>query len=202
VKEIMRITLNFLPTLVFVGVMLCWFAFAGIFLFRKQPPSPPDQKRDRGSIIGVALQGLSYALVWGVHREPFTPIFPGNELLTIATSIIAIAAAVGSVWLILASVRTLGREWSLTARLVEGHKLATTGPYAYVRHPIYSGMLGMLLATGLAISRWEAILAAVVIFLTGTLIRVRSEERLLREAFGKIFDDYAHRVRTIIPGLY
>ncbi len=198
----MRITANFLPTLVFAGVMLCWFAFAGIFLFRKQPPSPPDQKRDRGSIIGVALQGLSYALVWGVHREPFTLIFPSNELLTIVTSMVAIAAAVGSVWLILASVKTLGKEWSLTARLVEGHKLATTGPYAYVRHPIYSGMLGMLLATGLAISRWEAILAAIVIFLMGTVVRVKSEERLLREAFGTKFDDYAHRVRTIIPGVY
>lgn len=198
----MRLTFNFLPTLVFVVVMLCWFTFAGILLFRKQPPSPPDQKRDRGSIIGFALQGLSYAIVWGVHREAFTPILPGNELLTVATSILAIAAAVGSVWLILAAMKTLGKEWSLTARLVEGHKLATSGPYAYVRHPIYSGMLGMLLATGLAISRWGAVLAALIIFFIGTMVRVRSEERLLREAFGKEFDDYEHRVRTIIPGLY
>lgn len=198
----MRITFNFLPTLVFVVVMLCWFAFAGIFLFRKQPPSPPDQKRDRASIIGVALQGLSYAIVWAVHRDAFTPILPGKELLAIATSVLAIAAAMGSVWLILAAVKTLGKEWSVTARLVEGHKLATRGPYAYVRHPIYSGMLGMLLATGLATSHWGAILAALVIFLMGTMIRVRSEERLLRQAFGKEFDDYAHRVRTIIPVLY
>ena len=102
----------------------------------------------------------------------------------------------------MSAVKTLGKEWSITARLVEGHKLATSGPYAYVRHPIYTGMLGMLLATGLAISRWTALLVALVVFFVGTMIRIRSEEKLLREAFGKEFDDYARSVRTIIPGLY
>ena len=183
-------------------VMLCWFIFVGIFFFRDNPVSPPDKKRDRGSIIGVALQGLSFALVWGVHREPFTPISAGNELLATAAGVLAMVAAVGSVWLIMAAVKTLGKEWSVTARLVEGHKLATIGPYAYVRHPIYSGMLGMLLATGLAISRWIALLAGLVAFFVGTMIRIRSEERLLRGAFGKEFDDYWHRVRAFIPGLY
>ncbi|MFN2516181.1 MAG: isoprenylcysteine carboxylmethyltransferase family protein [Pyrinomonadaceae bacterium] len=198
----MRSSLEFLPTLAFVVVMLCWFTFAGIFVFRKQPQSPPDQKRDRGSIIGVALQGLSYAIVWGVHRHPFIPILSGNELMATATGLFAIMAALGSVWLIVKALKTLGKEWSVTARLVEGHKLATSGPYAYVRHPIYSGMLGMLLATGLAISHWIALLAGIVVFFAGTKIRIRSEERLLHGAFGKEFDDYSHRVRAIIPGLY
>jgi protein-S-isoprenylcysteine O-methyltransferase Ste14 len=198
----MRITLNLLPTLAFVVVMLCWFTLAGIFLFRKQPPSPPDQKRDRGSIIGVALQGFSYAIVWGMHRPPFTPILSGNALVATAADLLAMVAALGSVLLTMMAVKTLGKEWSITARLVEGHILATGGSYAYVRHPIYSGMLGMLLATGLAIGNPVALLAALVVFLIGTVIRIRSEERLLREAFGKAFDDYAHRVRAIIPGLY
>jgi protein-S-isoprenylcysteine O-methyltransferase Ste14 len=198
----MRITFEFLPTLVFVIVMLCWFAFAGIFLFRKKPLSPPDQKRKPGSLIGVALQGVAYGVVWGVHRAPFTPLGSAGGPVEVATSVLAMCAAVGSVSLITAAVKTLGKEWSLTARLVEGHKLATTGPYAYVRHPIYTGMLGMLVATGLAISHWAALLAALVIFFVGTIIRVRSEERLLREAFGEQFDDYARRVPAIVPGLY
>lgn len=198
----MRITLAFLPALVFVIVMVCWFAFAGIFLFRKKPPSPPDQKRAPGSLIGVALQGMSYGIVWGVHRESFSPIVPGSELAAIAAGVLAILAAVGSVWLITNAVKTLGKEWSVTARLVEGHKLATSGPYAYVRHPIYTGMLGMLVATGLAISHWLALLVALVIFFVGTIIRVRSEEKLLREAFGQDFENYARRVPAIVPGLY
>jgi len=201
----MRIPFQLLPTVVFVVVMVCWFVFAGIFIFRKKPPSPPDRKRDRGSIIGVALQGVSYGLVWGVHRERFTPIVSDSELrevISIAAGVLAVLAAIGSVWLVTAAVKTLGKEWSLTARLVEGHKLATSGPYAYVRHPIYTGMLGMLVATGLAYSHWLALVAAIAIFFIGTAIRVRSEEKLLREAFGEQFENYAHRVPAIIPGLY
>ena len=114
----------------------------------------------------------------------------------------AMVVAVGSVMLIMAAVNTLGKEWSVTARLVEGHKLATSGVYAYLRHPIYTGMLGMLLATGVAYSYWVALLAALVIFFIGTMIRIRSEERLLREAFGQNFDDYTQRVSAIVPGLY
>ena len=196
---------EFLPTIVFVMVMVCWFVFAGVFILRKKPPSPPDRRRERGSLIGVALQGVSYGLVWGVHRQYFTPIVSGNELrelISIVAGVLAILAAIGSVWLITAAVKTLGKEWSLTARLVEGHKLATSGPYAWVRHPIYTGMLGMLVATGLAYSRWLALLAAVVVFFIGTMIRVRSEEKLLREAFGKEFENYAQRVPAIVPGLY
>jgi protein-S-isoprenylcysteine O-methyltransferase Ste14 len=198
----MRITLDFLPTLVFVVVMVCWFVFAGAFILRQKAPSPPDQKRDRGSLIGVALQGVSYGLVWGVHRESFTPIVAGNGPITIAASVLAIVAAVGSVWLVISAVKTLGKEWSVTARLVEGHKLATSGPYAYVRHPIYTGMLGMLVATGLAISHWVVLPAALAIFVVGTVIRVRSEEKLLREAFGEQYETYAQRVPAIVPGLY
>jgi protein-S-isoprenylcysteine O-methyltransferase Ste14 len=195
-------TLQFLPTLVFVIVMLCWFVFAGIFLLREKPPSPPDQKREPGSLLGVALQGVSYAIVWGVHRTMFTPFVSHSEPLALAASVLAVIAAVSSVWLVMAALKTLGKEWSLTARLVEGHQLATNGPYAYVRHPIYTGMLGMLVATGLAVSHWTALLAALVVFFVGTVIRVRREEKLLREAFGEQFQAYARRVPALLPGLY
>jgi protein-S-isoprenylcysteine O-methyltransferase Ste14 len=195
-------TIQFLPTLVFVLVMLCWFVFAGTFLLRKKPPSPPDQKREPGSLFGVALQGVAYGIVWGVHRPMFTPFVSGSKAVEVAAGVLSVAAAVGSVWLIMSALKTLGKEWSLTARLVEGHQLATGGPYAYVRHPIYTGMLGMLLATGLAISHWAALLGALVVFFVGTVIRVRSEERLLRGAFGEKFEAYAQRVPAIFPGLY
>jgi protein-S-isoprenylcysteine O-methyltransferase Ste14 len=198
----MRITLEVLPTLVFVVVMICWFVFAGVFLLRKKPPSPPDRKREPGSLFGVALQGVSFGLVWSVRRPMFTPIIAGRELITIVTGAIAIIAAIGSVWLVTLAVKTLGKEWSLTARLVEGHKLATSGPYGLVRHPIYTGMLGMLLATGLAISHWPALLGALFVFFIGTTIRIRSEEKLLREAFGDQFENYVRSVWAIVPGLY
>lgn len=188
--------------LVFVVIMICWFTFAGIFIFRKQPANDHDRKRDRSSIVGVVLQGLSYGIVWSVRRPPFTEIVSGVEWLELLTAMIAMTAAIGSVLLIMAAVKTLGKEWSITARMVENHQLATKGPYAVVRHPIYTGMLGMLVATGLAISAWIALVAAIVIFATGTLIRVRIEERLLRETFGQRFEEYARQVPAVIPGIF
>lgn len=198
----MKITLEFLPTIVFAIVMLCWFAFAAVFIFRKQPANAPDQKRDRASIPGVVLQALAYAMVWSIHRPFFSPVVAGVEWLEVVAAAIAIAAAVGSVLLIMSAVKTLGKEWSITARMVQDHKLATKGPYARVRHPIYTGMLGMLVATGLAVSHWIVLLAAIVVFAIGTWIRVRIEERLLRETFGPQFDEYARRVPAVIPGIF
>jgi len=195
------ITFSLLPTLVFVVVMLCWFVFAGTFLLRNKPVSPPDQKREPSSLLGVALQGLSYAIVWAVHRPMFTAAV-SPVIVAVVLSVVAVIAAVGSVWLIMSALKTLGKEWSLTARLVEGHQLATAGPYAYVRHPIYTGMLGMLLATGLAVSYWPPLILALIVFFVGTAIRIRSEEKLLRGAFGEQFETYARRVPAILPGLY
>jgi protein-S-isoprenylcysteine O-methyltransferase Ste14 len=86
--------------------------------------------------------------------------------------------------------------------VVEGHELVTQGPYAHVRNPIYLAMFGMLVASGLLVSRWEALLAGILVFLIGNEIRIRSEERLLREAFGTKFDEYASRVPAFFPRLF
>jgi protein-S-isoprenylcysteine O-methyltransferase Ste14 len=98
-----------------------------------------------------------------------------------------------------ASVRRLGKQWSLEARLTEGHQLITDGPYGLVRHPIYTGLLGMLIATGLALSLPSVIVVAVLIYLAATLWRTRMEERLLREAFPEEYAAYAARVPALIP---
>ena len=148
------------------------------------------------------MQGVAYAVVWSIHRPAFSPIVPVNKPLELVLAGLTVAVACGSVAVVLAAVKTLGKEWSITARLVEGHSLATQGPYRFVRHPIYIGMFGMLLATGLAISYWFSLVAAILIFFIGTIIRVRSEEKLLREQFGPEFEAYAERVPAILPGVY
>ena len=80
--------------------------------------------------------------------------------------------------------------------------MITAGPYAYIRNPIYTGMLGMLIATGRAMEHWIALIAAVIIFAIGMVIRVRAEEKLLRAQFGEEFEDYARRVPAVLPGIY
>jgi protein-S-isoprenylcysteine O-methyltransferase Ste14 len=79
--------------------------------------------------------------------------------------------------------------------------LITAGPYSIVRNPIYLSMLGMYVASALAVSRWPALLGGFIVFLAGTAIRIRSEEKLLRDAFGAQFDDYARRVPALLPRL-
>lgn len=191
-----------LAAIVFIAVMVCWIVFAFTFVFRKKAPAATDRKRDSGSIPGVLLQALSYLVVWSIHRPLLTAFVSSNKTVSIVLGIIAVAAAIGSVVLVIAAVKTLGKEWSITARVVTGHKLATAGPYNMVRHPIYTGMLGMLIATGIAVSYWQALVIAGLIFLAGTMIRIRSEERLLRETFGAEFEAYARRVPALIPGLF
>ena len=196
------IHLEFWPTLAFVVVMLSWFAFVIIFLVRHKPPSAPESKRERASIVGIVLQGASYGIVWSIRRAWFGPIVSVSNSVEIALAILTIAIGIGSVWFIMAAIRTLGKQWSLGARLIEGHKLITEGPYRLVRNPIYTGMFGLLLATGLAVSHWVGLLIAIVVYAVGTVIRVRSEEKLLRGAFGAEFDSYARRVPAVIPFLF
>ena len=198
----MIIHLEVLPTITFAVIVVSWFAFAIVFLTRHKPPKSPDKTPDSRSVKGIVLQGLSYGIVWGAHRPYFTSLIRASKTVEALLSVVAVILAFGSVAFTMLAVNALGKEWGLTARVVEGHKLATHGPYSLVRHPIYTGMLGMLLATGLATSYWPALVIALVIFFIGTIIRMRIEERLLHEAFGSEFDDYARRVAAIVPGIY
>jgi protein-S-isoprenylcysteine O-methyltransferase Ste14 len=198
----MNLSLESWPTLVFFVVMASWFVFAGVFLIfltRRKPPSAPDRKRERASIIGIALQAISYSVVWSVRRSAFSPIVGLRKSFEIALAILTMVIAVSSVWFVSAAVRTLGKQWSLAARVLEGHKLITAGPYNVVRNPIYTGMFGMLLATGLATSHWIGLLIAIIVFAIGTAVRVHSEEKLLREAFGEEFETYARKVPAVVP---
>lgn len=100
-----------------------------------------------------------------------------------------------------AAIRELGKQWSLTARLLQGHELVTSGPFARVRHPIYSALLGLLVATGLTWNSWPMTLAAVAVYVLGTHLRAGREERLLLSQFGERYRDYARRVPRLLPRL-
>jgi protein-S-isoprenylcysteine O-methyltransferase Ste14 len=60
-------------------------------------------------------------------------------------------------------------------------------------------MFGMLLGTGVLVSRWESIVVGALFFHWGTMIRIRIEERLLRAAFGAAYENYARKVQALIP---
>ncbi len=132
-------------------------------------------------------------------RQHQTAILPLGYWFQFLNTILVVAVIIVSLWIMAASLRALGKQWSLQARVLENHKLVREGPYRFVRHPIYTGMLGMIVAGGLAWSHWSGFLAALLLFAIGTAIRVRSEERLLREQFGAAFDDYKRSVPAVVP---
>ena len=188
----------------FYVVIVCWWLFALTFWLRKRPPRAREAKRDRTSLIGLFLQAVAYFSVgfYPLQRRQLPPVRSGSPAMEWGLAVLTVAIAVASVWLVNAAARRLGKQWALAARLVEGHALIQDGPYRFVRNPIYTGMFGMLLATGLAAGRWIPLLVAVVLFAAGTFIRIRSEERLLRQAFGSEFEEYARHVPALIPGIY
>ena len=79
------------------------------------------------------------------------------------------------------------------------HQLIRNGPYARVRHPIYLGMLLFLFGLAVAFGHWLQLVVAVPLFLVGTSIRTRLEDRLLEGQFGKDFEEYARSTPSLIP---
>ena len=194
--------LTILRHVVFWSVCGMWIAFGAVYLLRKRPPHAAAIKTRPGLIPGLALQGAGLTFIWVFNRPPWTPLVKMPTVLEIAVNLLALALMAAGVVLLHWAIRALGRQWSYRAQLVEGHRLVTERPYRIVRNPIYNGLLGMLVANGIAWSRWEALLGAVALYLLGTWIRVRSEEALLRGAFGAEFEEYARRVPAVIPGLW
>jgi len=185
-----------------LAILAAWFSFAAIFVFRRRPPASPEKTRDPMGTVGIALEAVGFAIVWSFRRPMGTPFFDAPFPALAAVAALDVALAAGSVALTMWAVRTLGRQWALAARLVEGHELVTGGPYRYVRNPIYAGLLGMLLATGVAWSRPLALLVGALVFCAGTVVRIRAEERLLRTAFGETWESWAGRTPALIPGIW
>jgi protein-S-isoprenylcysteine O-methyltransferase Ste14 len=95
----------------------------------------------------------------------------------------------------------LGRLWSNAITHKEDHRIVDTGPYGMVRHPIYTGQITGLLATGIAIATWPAMLGVILISF-GEWQKARMEERFLTAELGaEDYGSYCRRVPMIVPFL-
>ena len=92
----------------------------------------------------------------------------------------------------------LGKLWSGSVTRKEGHHVVDTGPYALVRHPIYTGLLGATLVTAVAEATIPALLAFVAITV-GFCLKARLEEDFLRRELGGAYDAYRRRVPMLLP---
>jgi protein-S-isoprenylcysteine O-methyltransferase Ste14 len=185
-----------LQTLFFIAfgeLVVCWVLWVLVFARRqRQPSGQRPVVTARTARWGILLQGISYGLVWSFSTPP-------TGLWAAPLIGISMVLAPASVLLAFFAVRHLGKQWRIQAGLNEDHELVQTGPYRWVRHPIYASMLALFLATGALLTRWPVFLVALALILAGTEIRVRVEDGLLAGRFGEAFRSYKSRVRAYIP---
>jgi len=168
-----------------------WIGWMLPFIHKAAGPRAKAVTKDPTARWGIILEGVAYGILFGI---PAAEVALWRIAAGLILGIIGIVTTRGA-------VRHLDKQWRLDAALNANHELVQTGPYALVRHPIYSGMFAMLLSAGLLLSRWPVIVAGILIFLVGTEIRVRAEEQLLRSRFGEAFDAYSRRVSAYVPFL-
>lgn len=127
----------------------------------------------------------------GPLGERFVPMEPAFLAVGIALTFAGLAFAI---W---ARVH-LGRNWSGGVRISRDHELIQSGPYARVRHPIYTGMLVGAFGTSLVVGRWHALLGAGLATL-GFWLKARREEALLAREFGEKFEERRRRTGFFFP---
>lgn len=137
---------------------------------------------------------------WTPRRLPpvLTYRFLGHDP---AVALIAPALVLGGILFAFWARAHLGRNWSGDVMVKIEHTLVTSGPYRWVRHPIYTGMTVALVGTALASGSLCGFLGLAFI-LFSFLVRVRLEERLMRRTFPGDYDDYSRHTARLIPGIY
>jgi len=190
--------LNALSTII---VVLCWFVYLPMFL-GKSSPGTERKRSDPLSRIGIAFHAAGVVVMWGWRRPLFSPLGIFSFPTDIVAPLAAILIAAGSVWFSWISLKTLGQQWSFVAGVTAEHQLVQSGPYAVVRHPLYSCFFGLTLATGLVWTERAGLAIALIPFWIGVWIRVRTEEKTLRDTFGAEFDDYVRRVPAFFPRVW
>ncbi len=188
-----------LDLLATVSLAVCWGAvalawLAGAIYYESRAPT----ERTRASyvsplVITVLIVVVVSAAVPRADWRPLEVHTPWVRLLGLA---ILLAATALTLWARLA----LGAMWSAAPTVKQEHALRTSGPYAITRHPIYTGLLGMFLGTGLlaGAGRWILYFPMYLVLLE---FKIRIEERLMLAEFPDDYPRYRQRVPQLVPGL-
>jgi protein-S-isoprenylcysteine O-methyltransferase Ste14 len=178
-----------------IELAVCWVAWAAAFI---QPYCKSTRQRrvakNPAARWGMLLNVLGCACI-------LSDVRPAGFEKSAQGLIASMVLGPLSVILVWSAALHLGKYWRYEAALNLDHELIQTGPYAWIRHPIYVSMLGMLLASGAAYSWWPMLIAGTITFLIGIEIRVNAEDRLLEMYFQDEFIEYRARVRRYFPML-
>jgi protein-S-isoprenylcysteine O-methyltransferase Ste14 len=149
-------------------------------------------RRELWLIFGVGL----FLLARVVPVRDWTPLSVGDHRLEFLGLPVLLGATAFTLW----ARAALGTMWSSAPLAREQHELRTHGPYGITRHPIYTGILGMLAGTALlsGLGYWAVVVAVVVVALE---VKIHYEEQLMAASFPQDYPAYRRRVPQLIPGL-
>lgn len=162
--------------------------------------NPSGSGSDRGSLavvfltVGAGMAG-GFALAGGAHgaaiRAARWPLFA-----------IGLVLMVGGIALRQWAVALLGRFFTTDVRVHSDQTVIEAGPYRWVRHPSYTGLLITLVGIGLALGNWAALVALVVLPTAGVVIRIRVEERALLDGLGEPYRRFAATRAHLVPRVW
>jgi protein-S-isoprenylcysteine O-methyltransferase Ste14 len=177
-----------------------WIAFAAVWLtwaLRTKPVKSRESVASRLSHIAFTVVG-AYTMSGGIELHWLhIPIFPARSWLQFLAILITAIGIGFAIW----ARAYLGGNWSSSVTVKVGHQLVRTGPYRWVRHPIYSGLILGLFGTALAQRRLGG-LVSVALFYIGFKIKSRIEERTMLSTFGAHYEEYSRSTGAIIPKLH
>jgi protein-S-isoprenylcysteine O-methyltransferase Ste14 len=174
-----------------------WIVFLVIWLVAWFKTKRTQERVDFRSrmLYGVPVFIGSYLIfgdnVSGWLQQRVIPKNLGIEVLAVSLTAIGIAFAIWARFYI-------GDNWSSAVSIKVDHELIRTGPYAWVRHPIYSGLLLAMIGTALARREPRGLLAVVLLWL-GFWIKSRMEEGFMRKTFGDEYQEYSRATGALIP---
>lgn len=180
------------------AVQVGWLAFLVYWLAMAIGNKRVARKQSfAGRMVQIAVGGLAFLLLYGNGLQIGLlgrRIVPRELAWIAAGAALTYAGIAFAVW---ARV-TLGGNWSGIVTVKQDHQLITSGPYRFVRHPIYSGLLVALLGTALAIGRFSGFVAVLVAF-AGWRFKWRTEEKFMVEEFGDQYEQYRRSTPAIVP---
>lgn len=186
------------PLTLWQVAVIPWYVFAAywaITALRVKPTKAREKSVDR--VITVVVVVAAYELLFArwLRIGPLGLRFVPRDLwiayLGIALTCVGTAIAIWARY-------CLGEYWSARVTLKEGHQLIRSGPYAFVRHPIYTGMLVACFGTALVVGEWRGILA-VVLLLAAHSRKAMREERMLAQEFGDQYTAYRQSTGFLLP---
>jgi protein-S-isoprenylcysteine O-methyltransferase Ste14 len=174
-------------------VLIVWLA--GALYNASHAPKEPIRSESRSVALGAATF-LALSIVLLVGRSLVHNLVIDAAWVRYLGLSVLIASTAFALW----ARFSLGTSWSIAPQVGGDRRLRTQGPYAVTRHPIYTGLLGMILGTALLAGLGQAILA-VVAGLIVFLVKIHAEERLLLANFPDEYPAYRQRVPQLVPGL-